>query len=148
MAKFNAELPRDLIEVFEDLETNSSVMMGEMCKAGARVVYDKVVSNMKKVFDPNRVGSLLKGLKVTKVYETPSDDGINVHIGFYGYDGVPTKQYPKGTPIPLKAMAREYGTHGGEWEKKKPFFRKSFAKKDIEQAMLEVQNRYIEDDGQ
>ena len=144
MAKFKAELPNDLMKVFEDLETNSSVMMGEMCKAGARVVYDKVVSGLGKAFKSTE--SLLKGLKITKVYETPSDDGINVHIGFYGYDGEPTNQYPKGTPIPLKAMAREYGTSRGE--KKKPFFRKSFAKKDIEQAMLEVQNRYIEDDGQ
>ena len=147
MAKFKAELPNDLIKVFDELETNSSIMMGEMCKAGAKVVYDKVVSNMKKAFDPSRVDSLLKGLKVTKVYETQSDDGINVHIGFYGYDGVPTKQYPQGTPIPLKAMAREYGTHGGEWEQKKPFLRPSFNKKDIEQAMMEVQNQYIKGDG-
>ena len=143
MARFNAELPNDLIKVFEDLETNSSIMMGEMCKAGATAVYNKVVSGLGKVFKSTE--SLLNGLKVTKVYETPSDDGINVHIGFYGYDGVPTKQYPKGTPIPLKAMAREYGTSSGE--KKVPFLRKSFSKKDIEQAMMEVQNRYIEDDG-
>ena len=142
MAKFNAELPNDLIKVFDELETNSSIMMGEMCKAGATVVYDKVVSGLGKAFKSTE--SLLKGLKVTKVYETPSDDGINVHIGFYGYDGEPTKQYPKGTPIPLKAMAREYGTSSGE--QKKPFLRKSFAKKDIEQAMMEVQNRYIKDD--
>ena len=131
-----------MIEVFEDLEINSSVMMGEMCKAGARVVYDKVVSGLGKAFKSTE--SLLKGLKITKVYETPSDDGINVHIGFYGYDGEPTNQYPKGTPIPLKAMAREYGTSRGE--KKKPFLRKAFAKKDIEQAMMEVQNRYIKDE--
>ena len=143
MAKFKAELPNDMIKAFEELETNASFMMGEMCKAGATVVYNKIVSGMSKAF--SKTDSLLKGLKVTKVYETPSDDGINVHIGFYGYDGVPTKQYPNGTPIPLKAMAREYGTSSGE--KKKPFLRKSFAKKDIEQAMMEVQNRYIEDDG-
>ena len=143
MAKFNAELPNDLIKVFDELETNASTMMGEMCKAGATVVYNKVVSGLGKAF--KSTGSLLKGLKVTKVYHTPSDDGINVHIGFYGYDGVPTKKYPKGTPIPLKALAREYGTSSGE--QKKPFFRKSFAKKDIEQAMMEVQKRYIEDDG-
>ena len=143
MAKFNAELPNDLIKVFDELETDAPEMMGEMCKAGAEVVYNKVVSGIKSVF--SKTESLLKGLKVTKVYQTPSDDGINVHIGFYGYDGEPTKQYPKGTPIPLKAMAREYGTSSGE--KKKPFFRKSFSKKDIEQAMLEVQSRYIEDDG-
>ena len=144
MAKFEAELPNDLLKVFEDLETNSSIMMGEMCKAGAAVVYRKVVSGIASAF--SRTETLLKGLKVTKVYETPSDDGINVHIGFYGYDGEPTKQYPNGKPIPLIAMAREYGTSSGE--AKKPFFRKSFSKKDIEQAMLEVQNHYIEDDGQ
>ena len=143
MAKFQAELPNDLIKVFDELETNAPIMMGEMCKAGATVVYNKVVSNLGKVFKSTE--SLLKGLKITKVYKTPSDGGINVHIGFYGYDGVPTNRYPKGTPIPLKAMAREYGTSSGE--KKKPFLRKSFAKKDIEQAMMEVQNRYIKEDG-
>lgn len=142
MARFNAELPNDLMKVFEELETNAPIMMGEMCKAGATVVYNKVVSGLGKAF--KRTDKLLKGLKITKVYETPSDDGINVHIGFYGYDGEPTKQYPKGTPIPLIAMAREYGTSRGE--KKVPFFRKSFAKKDIEQAMLEVQDRYIKGD--
>ena len=143
MAKFNAELPNDLIKVFDELETDAPEMMGEMCKAGATVVYNKVVSGLGKAF--KSTASLLKGLKVTKVYQTPSDDGINVHIGFYGYDGVPTKQYPKGTPIPLKALAREYGTASGE--KKKPFFRKSFNKTEIEKAMLEVQSRYIEEDG-
>lgn len=142
MAKFQAELPNDLIKVFDELETNADIMMGEMCKAGATVVYNKVVSGLGRAFE--NAGSLLNGLKVTKVYETPSDDGINVHIGFYGYDGEPTKQYPKGTPIPLKAMAREYGTSRGE--KKVPFFRKSFSKKDIEQAMKEVQDRYIKGD--
>jgi hypothetical protein len=144
VAKFKAELPNDLMKVFEDLETNSSIMMGEMCKAGAAVVYDKVVSGLGKAF--KRTDTLLKGLKVTKVYETSSDDGINVHIGFYGYDAESaSKAYPKGKPIPLIAMAREYGTSSGE--KKKPFFRKSFAKKEIEQAMMEVQNRYIKDEG-
>ena len=142
MARFDAEIPADLLKVFEDLETDAPVMMGEMCKAGATVVYNKVVSGLGKVF--KRTDKLLKGLKITKVYETPSDDGINVHIGFYGYDGEPTKQYPKGTPIPLIAMAREYGTSRGE--KKVPFFRKSFSKKDIEQAMQEVQDRYIKGD--
>ena len=144
MAKFKAELPNDLLKVFEELETNTPTMMGEMCKAGAKVVYDKVVSNLGKAFA--RTETLLKGLKVTKVYKTPSDDGINVHIGFYGYDPESaSKDYPNGKPIPLIAMAREYGTSSGE--KKKPFLRKSFSKKDIEQAMMEVQNRYIEDQG-
>lgn len=143
MAKFNAELPADLMKVFDELETDAPIMMGEMCKAGATVVYNKVVSGLGRAF--KSTGTLLKGLKITKVYETPSDDGINVHVGFYGYDSEnPTEAYPKGKPIPLIAMAREYGTSRGE--KKVPFFRKSFAKKDIEQAMQEVQDRYIKGD--
>lgn len=143
MAKFNAELPNDLIKMFDELETDAPEMMGEMCKAGATVVYNKVVANLGKAF--SRTSTLLKGLKITKVYKTPSDDGVNVHIGFYGYNtDKKTKAHPKGVPIPLIAMAREYGTSSGE--DKKPFLRKSFAKKDIEQAMMEVQNRYIKDD--
>ena len=135
MAKFQSELPNELMKVFEDLETNCEEMFGEMCKAGAEVVYNNVKSNMSKAFQSTR--SLEKGLKITKVYKTPSDDGINVHVGFYGYT-------EDGVPIPLIAQAREYGTSKGE--AKKPFFRKAFAKKDIEEAMLEVQNRYIKED--
>lgn len=135
MAKFQSELPNELIKVFEDLETNCEDMFGEMCKAGAKVVYDNVISNMGKAFKSTK--SLEKGLKVTKVYKTPSDDGINVHVGFYGYND-------EGVPIPLIAQAREYGTSKGE--AKKPFFRKSFKKKDIEQEMQQVQDKYIKGD--
>ena len=135
MAKFHNELPHELIKVFEDLETNCDDMFGEMCKAGATVVYDKVKANLGKVFKSTR--SLEKGLKITKVYKTPSDDGINVHVGFYGYND-------EGVPFPLIAQAREYGTSSGE--KKKPFFRKSFNKKAIEQAMQQVQDKYIKGD--
>ena len=135
MAKFQSELPNDLIKVFEDLETNCDEMLGEMCKAGAEVVYNNALANMKKAFKSTR--SLEKGLKITKVYKTPSDDGINVHIGFYGYT-------EDGVPIPLIAQAREYGTSKGE--EKKPFFRKSFKKAQIEEAMQKVQDKYIKGD--
>ena len=135
MAKFNEELPYELMKVFEDLETDCDEMFGEMCKAGAEVVCNNVKANMKKAFKTTK--SLEKGLKITKVYKTPSDDGINVHVGFYGYN-------EEGVPIPLIAQAREYGTSRGET--KKPFFRKSFKKKDIEQAMQAVQDKYIKGD--
>ena len=142
MAKFNAELPNDLMQVFNELETNAEIMMGEMCQVGAEVVHKKVVANLSKSFESTN--SLMKGLKVTRVYKTPSDDGINVHIGFYGYDtDKTTKAHPKGVPIPLIAMAREYGTSSGE--AKKPFLRKSFNKKEIEQAMMEVQKKYVKE---
>ena len=135
MAKFKEELPYELMRVFDDLGASCEEMFGEMCRAGAEVVYNNVLANMKKAFKSTR--SLEQGLRITKVYKTPSDDGINVHIGFYGYND-------ENVPIPLIAQAREYGTSSGE--KKKPFFRKSFKKKDIEQAMQAVQDKYIKGD--
>ena len=117
--------------------------MSEMTKAGAEVVYKLVKSNMSKSFKTTK--ALEKGLKMTKVYKTPSTDGIGVYIGFYGYDtSKRTKKYPNGVPIPLIANAREYGTSSGE--AKKPFFRKSFNKKQVEDAMLKVQGKYIKGD--
>lgn len=144
MAKFQVELPNELIKQIEELDNNAEEMFGEMTEAGAKVVYKNVKKNMSKSFKTTK--SLEGGLKITKVYKTPSDDGINTHIGFYGYDkdSKPTKRHPKGTPIPLIAMAREFGSSRGE--AKKPFFRKSFKKDEIEQAMLEVQDEYIKGD--
>ncbi len=142
MARFDMELPNDLIKEFSDLDDNLDTILGEMTNAGAKKVYSNVLSNMRSVF--KSTNSLEKGLKITKVYKTSSDDGINTKVGFYGYDGVPTKKYPQGKPIPLKAMAREYGT---PTEAKKPFFRKSFIKSQIEAEMLKVQDKYIKGDG-
>ncbi len=143
MARFNAELPNDLIKEFEGLEKDCTKIFGEMVEAGARAVHKNVISNMKSAF--KTTATLEKGLRITKIYKTPSDDGINVHIGFYGYDAdKKTKAHPNGTPIPLIAMAREYGTSSGE--AKKPFFRKSFRKKEIEQAMKQVQDKHIKGD--
>lgn len=140
MAKFNAELPSDLIQEFEGLEKNCEEIFGEMVEAGARAVHKNVLANMEKVFKDTT--PLEKGLKITKIYKTPSDDGINVHIGFYGYDSSKkTKAHPNGTPIPLMAMAREFGTSRGE--AKKPFFRKAFKKQEIEEAMKQVQEKHI-----
>ena len=141
MARFSAELPNDLIKEFEGLQKDCTKIFGEMVDAGAKVVHKNVLNNMKRSFDTTT--SLEKGLRITKIYKTPSDDGINVHIGFYGYDSdsPKTKRHPNGTPIPLIAMAREYGTSSGE--AKKPFFRKSFKKTEIEQAMKQVQEKHI-----
>ena len=136
MAGFNLELPTEVINSMNELYDNAEDMMKEMTKAGAEVVYKNIQNNMKKSFKSTR--SLEKGLKITKSYRTKSDDGINTKVGFYGYD-------EKGIPIPLKALAREYGTSRGE--RKKPFLRKSFkTESTITDAMLKVQERYIENE--
>ncbi len=139
MANFKEELPQELIKQFEGLEVNTTEMMQEMTKAGAKIVYKNVLSNMKKSFKSTK--SLEKGLRITKVYRT-SNDEISSKIAFYGYDrNKKNKQYPNGVPIPLIALAREYGTSSGE--QKKPFFRQSFKRKEIEDAMLKIQEKYL-----
>lgn len=133
MAGFSAELPNELIKSFQELENNTEEMLSEMTRAGAEVVYKQVKANMKNSFKSTE--SLDKGLKITKSYRTPSDDGINTKVGFYGYN-------EKGVPIPLIAMAREFGTSRGE--KKNPFFRKAFRQESaITNAMMKAQEKYI-----
>ena len=136
MAGFNLELPTEVIGSINKLYDNAEDMMKQMTRAGAEVVYNNIQNNMKRSFKTTR--SLEKGLKITRSYKTKSDDAINTKVGFYGYDD-------DGVPIPLKALAREYGTSRGE--KKKPFMRKSFkTTSTITDAMLKVQERYIKDE--
>ena len=136
MAGFDLELPDDLVSNLKMITENTDEMFGRMTKAGADVVYKEVMNNMKSSFKSTK--SLEKGLRITKTYKTKSDDGINTKVGFYGYSD-------KKIPIPLIALAREYGTSRGE--KKKPFFRKAFNNTTaIENAMLKVQEEYIDEE--
>ena len=139
MAKFNAVFPTELIKEFGKVEKNSEEMIGEMTRAGAETVIANVRVNIQKSF--NDASDLLDHLKLSKTYRTPSDDGINTKVFFPGYM---TNKQGKVVPVPLVANAREYGTSQGE--AKKPFFRKSFNKKQIESAMLRVQEKYLPKD--
>lgn len=149
MARFSMELPTDLINQFKALSDNSEKMIEEMTEAGAEVVYNNVITNMQGSF--NDANKLTPYLKITRTYKTPSDDGINTKVGFYGYYKdkeftVRNKKNGKiysyvGVPVPLIVRAREFGSSSGE--AKKPFFRKAFNKNQIETAMLQVQNQYI-----
>lgn len=134
MARFKAELPIDIIQSFEKLESSCEKMISEMTKAGAETVYKKAVINMRKSFKNST--DLEKCLKITKTYKTPSDGGVNTKIGIYGY-----LRGDKSKPAPLIANAREHGTSRGE--KRKPFFKKSFVKTDIEKEMKKVQDKYL-----
>lgn len=136
MAKFGVELPTDLIKEFENLTRNEAKMLGEMTQAGAETVYNNIVSNVPKTW---HTSNIMKCLKVTKTYDTPSDGGINTKVAFYGY--FVNKKGVK-TPAPLVANVTEYGaTH----VQKKPFMRKSFKAGEIEKAMLKVQKKYIKE---
>ena len=132
MARFSLEIPSDIIKDIEKVEKNADKIFGEMTKAGAEVVETRIRENV-----PGSVkhSDMMKCLKVTDVYKTPSDDGINTKVAFYGYfkdkDG-------RTKPAPLVANVFEYGRSGAEFPKQ-PFMRKSFKAKEIEDAMMKVQ---------
>ena len=132
MAKFNLEIPSDIIKDIQKVEKNADKIFGEMTQAGAKVVETRIRENI-----PQSVknSEMMKCLKTTETYKTPSDDGINTKVAFYGYfkdkDG-------RIKPAPLVANVFEYGRSNSDFPKQ-PFMRKSFKKKEIEEAMLRVQ---------
>ena len=136
MARFDMELPTDLIDIFSTLEQNEKKMLQDMTKAGAKVVLKNIKANVPSSFHGSNI---MKCLKTTKTYETPSDDGINTKVAFYGYF---VNKQGKTVPAPLVCNVFEYGRSN---RAKKPFLRKSFREKEIEKAMLEVQKKYIKE---
>lgn len=130
------ELPLDLMKEIEGLDKNTEKMLGEMTEAGAKVVYDTVKGNL-----PTSIATsnMVNCLQITKTFKTPSDDGINTKVAFYGYF---LNQKGVLTPAPLVANVFEYGSTK---VLKQPFMRRSFSKAKITKAMLEVQKKYIKE---
>lgn len=134
MARFEMQLPTGIMKDIQKIYDNADEIFGEMTKAGAEVVNDNIRANVPQAI---RNSKMMSCLKTTRVYKTPSDDGINTKVGFYGYfenkDG-------KTVPAPLVANVFEYGRSNAPFPKQ-PFMRKSFKKGDIEKAMLKAQKR-------
>ena len=128
------ELPTELISQFEGVYKDADNIFGGMTKAGAEVVEHNIRANVPEAIAKS---NMMRCLKTTKTYKTPSDRGINTKVGFFGYfenhDG-------KKTPAPLVGNVFEYGRSSSPYPKQ-PFMRKSFAKGDIEKAMLEAQKK-------
>ena len=136
MAKFNVELPNDIIKQFEKIDKNTQKMLEEMTEAGAKVVHENIKASVPQSWYSSNI---MKCLKMTRPYKTASDDGVNTKVAFYGYfinkDG-------KKTPAPLVANVTEYGRSNSPYPKK-PFMRRAFNKAKIEKAMQAVQDKYI-----
>jgi hypothetical protein len=134
MARFEMQLPTEIMKDIQKIHDNADEIFGEMTKAGADVVNKNIIANVPQSI---RNSKMMDCLKTTKVYKTPSDDGINTKVGFYGYfqneDG-------KTVPAPLVANVFEYGRSNSPFSKH-PFMRKSFKKKEITDAMLKAQKK-------
>lgn len=136
MAKFEMELPTELLSAFSTLEKNEKKMIQDMTKAGAKVALKNIKSNVPSAFHSSNI---MNCLKVTKTYNTPSDGGINTKVAFYGYF---TNKQGRKVPAPLVCNVFEYGRSNFT---KKPFLNKSFDKNEITKAMLEAQKKYIKE---
>ena len=133
MAQMQITLPDDIIKDMKHLYEDTDYIFGKMTEEGAKVVYQNVKRNMPSNFADSEI---MNCLKITKTYKTPSDGGINTKVGFYGYF---TNHNGVKTPAPLVANVFEYGSSKFA---KKPFFRKSFKKSQIEQTMMAAQKKY------
>ena len=136
MARFKAELPNDIIKQFEGVEKNTDAMLSEMTEAGAKIVLANIKANVPSSWHSSNI---MKCLKVSRTYKTPTDDGVNTKVAFYGYFKNKNGEI---IPAPLVANVTEYGRSNSPYPKQ-PFLRKSFKKADIERAMQAVQEKYI-----
>ena len=132
MAKFEMELPTEIMDDINNIYVNADKIFGEMTKAGAEVAMNNIRQNVPRSFHDSEI---MNNLYITKTYKTPTDDGINTKVGFYGYF---INKKGKKVPAPLVANVFEYGRSDFP---KRPFLRKSFNKGQIEKAMLEAQKR-------
>lgn len=137
MAKVKVELPNEIMQQLEKLNRDTPEMMKSMVEAGAETVLSRIKANAPQGMKSNP--QLMACLGTTRPYEAPSDDSINVKVGFAGYftneDGVRT-------PAPLVANIFEYGRSNSPFPKQ-PFMRKSFNKGAITKAMEAVEKQYL-----
>ena len=138
MAKFEMEIPADMIKAFERLNGETKHMLGEMTKAGAEEVLEEITVNVPEAF---RDSDIMGCLHLSCVYETPSDDGVNTKVAFWGYF-----RNKRGEIVPAELVCNvfEYGRSDGTI-KKHPFVRKSFKKKQIIEAMQKKQDEFLDE---
>lgn len=132
MAKFTSDIDDSVLKDISYIDKQFDHIFGGMTKAGAEVVYKNVIANLPESL---RSSGFSSHVKLSRVYKTPSDDGINTKVMITGYlinkDG-------RKTPAPLVANMFEYGSTKKKYPKQ-PFFRKSFKKSQIMKAMEEAQ---------
>lgn len=136
MAKFEEQLPTDIIDVFEELSGNTQKMLKEMTKAGAKTVLANIILNVPATFHGSEI---MKCLKLTRSYRTPSDGGWNTKVAFYGY--FYNKAGDK-MPAPFVCNLFEYGRSNSPYPRD-PFMRRSFVSSEIISAMVKVQDKYL-----
>ena len=135
MAKFTVNIDDSVLKDISYIDKQFDHIFGGMTQAGAEVVYKNVISSLPEAL---KSSGFTKNVKLSRVYKTPSDDGINTKVMITGYF---KNKEGKKTPAPLVANMFEYGS-GKRKYPKHPFFRKSFKKSQILKAMEDAQKNY------
>nr|DAV02669.1 MAG TPA: hypothetical protein [Caudoviricetes sp.] len=134
MAKLVLDIDDSVLKDISYIDKQFDHIFGGMTKAGAEVVYKNVISALPESL---RSSGFSSNVKLSKVYKTPSDDGINTKVMITGYF---INKEGRKTPAPLVANMFEYGSSKKKYPKH-PFFRKSFKKSQIMKAMEEEQKK-------
>ena len=132
MAKIVFDIDDSVLKDISYIDKQFDHIFGGMTKAGAEVVYKNVIYSLPEAL---KSSGFTKNVKLSRVYKTPSDDGINTKVMITGYF---KNKEGKNTPAPLVANMFEYGSSKKKYPKH-PFFRKSFKKSQIMKAMEEAQ---------
>ena len=148
MAKFEMQLPTDVIKDAQFLYDNADIIFGKMTEAGAKVVAENIKNNAPDILKPY--------VKTSVTYRTPSDGGINTKAYISGYipfsnpnrqffarrNGSSSKIYTTTAGVPADFLANlyEYGRSTAPFPKYS-FYRKSWVRETIEKAMLKMQIR-------
>lgn len=132
MAKFEISLPTSLMEDMRKIYDNADDIFKAMTRAGAEAVRDNMVQFAPPAFKDS---DIMRCLRITRSYKTPTDDGINTKVAFYGYF---KNKGGRIVPAPLVVNVFEHGRSNLPF-KKHPFLRKSFNRSNIREAMLKAQ---------
>lgn len=132
MAKIVIDIDDSVLKDISYIDKQFDHIFGGMTQAGAEVVHKNVIANLPEAL---KSSGFTKNVKLSRVYKTPSDDGINTKVMITGY--FKNKEGRK-TPAPLVANMFEYGSDKRNYPKH-PFFRKSFKKSQVMKAMEEAQ---------
>lgn len=134
MAKIVVDIDDSVLKDISYIDKQFDHIFGGMTQAGAEVVCKNVIANLPEAL---KSSGFTKNVKLSRVYKTPSDDGINTKVMITGYF---KNKEGKKTPAPLVANMFEYGSEKRKYPKH-PFFRKSFKKSQIMKAMEETQKK-------
>lgn len=134
MAKLVIDIDDSVLKDISYIDKQFDHIFGGMTQEGAKVVYKNVISSLPEAL---KSSGFTKNVKLSRVYKTPSDDGINTKVMITGYF---KNKEGKNTPAPLVANMFEYGSDKRKYPKH-PFFRKSFKKSQIMKAMEEAQKK-------